>query len=55
MVSFLRKAFVVVKLKVFKVLRTDSTSEMALFGRILGPYSPKYDPILPKFSPEIVI
>ena len=27
---------------------------MALFGRILGTYSPKYGPILPKFSPEVV-
>ena len=32
-----------------------SFHEIALFGRFLGSYSPKYVPILPKFSPEIVL
>ena len=27
---------------------------MALFQRLLGPYSPQYGPILPKLSPEVV-
>ena len=49
-VSFIIIAFVVVKLKVFKVLRT-----MAFFERFLGLYSPKYDVILPEFSPEVVL
>ena len=49
-VSFITIAFVVVKLKVFKVLLMT-----ALFGRFLGPYSPKYDVILPEFSPEVVL
>ena len=28
---------------------------MVLFGTCLGPYSPKYCPILPKFSPKEVL
>ena len=28
---------------------------MALSGRCLGPDSPKYSPILPKFSPKVVL
>ena len=55
MISFISIALVVVKLKTFKVLRTSSIHEMNLFGRFLGSYFPKYDPNLPKLSPEFVL
>ena len=48
----MRIAFVVVKLKVFKVLRTDSATMKWSF---LSPYSHKYGQILPKFSPEVLL
>ena len=51
MVSFVIIVFEIVKLKVFKVLRTDSASIKWPFCEVLDPYSAKYGPILPKFSP----
>ena len=32
-----------------------SIHEMALFGRFLGPYSPKYGTNLRNFTPEVVL
>ena len=52
----MRIAFVIVKLKIFQSFAYQfSIHEVALFGGIKGPYSPKYDPILPKFSPEVIL
>ena len=47
-------AFVVVKLYIFKFSVPISILEMVLFGDFLGPNSPKYCPILMKFSPGVV-
>ena len=57
MVSFISRPFRVVKLKISKVLRTDTASTKQPFlGGVAGPYSPpQYSPILSKFSPEVVL
>ena len=57
MVSFINRPFRVVKLKISKVLRTDTASTKQPFlGGFAGPYSPpQYGPILSKFSPEVVL
>ena len=47
----MRISVVIVKLKVFKVLRIDSASMNSLFWEDFGP---KYGPALPKFS-EVVL
>ena len=51
--GFISIRFLVVKLKIFKVLRTDSASNMALFGRCFGHYSPWFSLILLKFSLKV--
>ena len=54
-VSFISKACVVVKSKVFKFfLYQFSIRKMAAFWVFLGPYSPKYCFILLKLWPEVV-
>ena len=53
---FTSVAFVVGKLKILKVFHTDSAStKWSLIEGFLRPNSPKYGPILLKFSPEVVI
>ena len=60
MVGFTRIAVAVVKLKIFKLKVKSfayrfSIHKMALYGSSLDPYSPRYGPLLPKFSPELVV
>ena len=54
LVSFISIAFVVVKLKYFKVFYIDSASMKCNFWVFLGPYSPKYCSVLLKVWPGVV-
>ena len=56
LVSLISDAFVGVKLSIFKCFHVRcSIFEMwSLLGEFLGPFSPKYDPILLKFWPEVI-
>ena len=55
MARFISITIPVVKIKIFKVLRTNSASmKWPFLGFFLGPYSPKHGLILLKLSPEVV-
>ena len=54
MVTFISIAFVVVRLKIFKVSVTIQRPRNSPFWEVFGPLLNQYDPILPKFSTEIV-
>ena len=48
-------AFVVVKLKISKVLRTIQHPRNSPFWEVFGPLFPHYGSVLPKFSTEAVL